>query len=205
LIRDSTDEHTVIYHKQTFDLGGKTGEAANESFKWIVHNNTLPFTIDDDFSLTASMKTYATTITDGQKRAALRVINLIKEKRSGKLKGRTCADGRPQRALYTKEETTSPTVSTDALMLSHIIVAKEGRDVATADVEGAYLHALTKSPSAPSEERVEKPRLDSILRSRSVADGQTLGALPTTGKMSNDEHMPTYAAVAKKSDQSSNV
>ena len=42
---------------------------------------------------------------------------------------------------YTKEETTSPTVSTDALMISLMIDAKERRDVATADVKGAYLHA----------------------------------------------------------------
>ena len=41
---------------------------------------------------------------------------------------------------YTKEETTSPTVSTDALMISLMIDAKERRDVATDDVEGAYLH-----------------------------------------------------------------
>ena len=33
----------------------------------------------------------------------------------------------------------SPTVSTDALMISLIIDAKERRDVATADVEGASL------------------------------------------------------------------
>ena len=32
-----------------------------------------------------------------QKRGALRAINLTKEKRRGKLKGDTCADGRPQR------------------------------------------------------------------------------------------------------------
>ena len=51
------------------------------------------------------------------------------------------ADGRSQRSLYTKEETASPTVSNDALMLSIMIDAKEGRDVATADVAGAYLHA----------------------------------------------------------------
>jgi hypothetical protein len=37
----------------------------------------------------------------------IRAVNLIKEKRSGKLKGRTCADGRCQRAHYTREETPS--------------------------------------------------------------------------------------------------
>ena len=52
------------------------------------------------------------------------------------LKGRTTANGRPQRKL---SETTSPTVSTDALMLSLMIDAKEKRDIAMADVAGAHL------------------------------------------------------------------
>jgi len=80
-------------------------------------------------------------LTRAQKRAALRAISMIKEKRCGTIKGRTVADGRPQRALYRKEETSSPTVSTDALMMSVMIDAKERRDVATADVAGAHLHA----------------------------------------------------------------
>lgn len=80
-------------------------------------------------------------LTKNEKRAALRAINLIKEKKSGRIKGRTVADGSQQRDLYTKEETSSPTVSNDALMLSLMIDATEGRDVATADVVGAYLHA----------------------------------------------------------------
>jgi hypothetical protein len=83
----------------------------------------------------------AEKLSSDQKRAALRAINLIKEKRCGKLKGRTCADGRSQRGQYTKEQTASPTISTDALMLSLMIDAFEGRDVATADVVGAYLLA----------------------------------------------------------------
>ena len=80
-------------------------------------------------------------LTKEQKYNALRSISLVKEKRTGKLKGRTCVDGRPQRSQYTKDQTTSPTISTDALMLSIMIDALEGRDVATADVAGAYLNA----------------------------------------------------------------
>ena len=84
---------------------------------------------------------HASDLTYDQRRTALRAVNLIKEKRTGKIKGRTCANGKPQRKLFSKEETTSPTISTDALMLSILIDAKERRDVAVADVEGAYLHA----------------------------------------------------------------
>jgi hypothetical protein len=85
--------------------------------------------------------TRASDLTTQQKRSALRAVNLIKEKRCGKLKGRTCADGSSQRDQYTKEQTASPTVSTDALMLTLMIDALEHRDVATADVVGAYLLA----------------------------------------------------------------
>ena len=81
------------------------------------------------------------TLNSTKKKGALRAINLLKEKRDGTLKGRTVADGRPQRSLYDKSETASPTVAKDALMLSILIDAHEGRDVATADVAGAYLKA----------------------------------------------------------------
>jgi hypothetical protein len=83
----------------------------------------------------------ASDLTREAKREALRAVNLIKEKRTGELKGRTCADGRPQRSLYSKDETTSPTISQEALTLSLTIDAYEKRDVGIADVVGAYLHA----------------------------------------------------------------
>ena len=81
------------------------------------------------------------SLTKQQRKAALRAINFIREKRDGRLKGRTVADGRPQRNLYEKSETASPTVATNVLMLSIVVDAHEGRDVATADVAGAYLKA----------------------------------------------------------------
>jgi hypothetical protein len=84
---------------------------------------------------------HASTLTRDQKKEALRAINLIKEKRCGKIKGRTLADGRSQRSKYAKEDISSPTVSNDALMLTFLIDAVEKRHVATADVPGAYLHA----------------------------------------------------------------
>ncbi|KAI2490729.1 Reverse transcriptase (RNA-dependent DNA polymerase) [Fragilaria crotonensis] len=68
--------------------------------------------------LTAYEPLDPTKLTRAQKKSALRAINLIKEKRCGKLKGRTVADGRAQRTLYDKSETASPTVGTDSLMIS---------------------------------------------------------------------------------------
>ena len=77
-----------------------------------------------------------------QKLSALEAVNLIKEKRCGKIKGRTCANGSKQHKYLKEGETiASPTISTEALLTSYAIDAFEERDVAIFDVPGAYLHA----------------------------------------------------------------
>ena len=80
-------------------------------------------------------------LTTDNKRRALQAINLIKEKHCGKIKGRTCADRRPQRAYTPREEASSPTTALEPLMATLLIDAREERDVAIFDVPGAYLHA----------------------------------------------------------------
>jgi hypothetical protein len=64
----------------------------------------------------------------------LRAINLIKEKRSGKIKGRAVADGSETRKYIPREEVTSPTIATTSLFTSLVIDAQEGRAVHTFDV-----------------------------------------------------------------------
>jgi hypothetical protein len=75
------------------------------------------------------------------KRGALEYLMFLKKKRSGKIKGRGCADGRKQRVYTAKEEASSPTVSIEALMMSCVIDAKEERDVATSNIPGAFMQA----------------------------------------------------------------
>ena len=52
-----------------------------------------------------------------------------------------CANGSTQRSRYEKGEATSPTVSTDAVLITSAIDAHEGRDVAVIDLPGVFLHA----------------------------------------------------------------
>ena len=68
---------------------------------------------------------HTTDLTESQRRGALRVINLIKEKRDGRLKGRSVADGRPQWASYMKEETSSPMAAPESVLLTALIDAVE--------------------------------------------------------------------------------
>ena len=65
----------------------------------------------------------------------------LKQKRCGRIKGRGCAYGRKQRLWKSKDETSSPTISVEALFITCLIDAKEGRDIATCDVPGAFMHA----------------------------------------------------------------
>ena len=65
----------------------------------------------------------------------------LKMKRCGRIKGLGCADGRKQRVYISKEDSSSPTVTTEGMMLSCILDAMEGRDVATVDIPGEFLHA----------------------------------------------------------------
>ena len=81
------------------------------------------------------------SLTPEQRREALAYLMFLKRKRCGKIKGRGCADGRKQRAYITKEDSTAPTVSTEAVFLTTVIDALENRDVAVLDVPGAFMQA----------------------------------------------------------------
>ena len=80
-------------------------------------------------------------LTAEQRREALSYLMFLKRKRCGKIKGRGCADGRKQRAYITKEDSTAPTVSTEAVFLTAVIDAMEGRNVVVLDVPGAFMQA----------------------------------------------------------------
>ena len=81
-------------------------------------------------------------LTSEEKNRALEAVNLIKEKRDGNPKGRTCANGKKQRK-YVKEGDTilSPAMSLEIILATLVIDLYEGRFVAIADVPGACLHA----------------------------------------------------------------
>jgi len=80
-------------------------------------------------------------LTHQEKRNALQYLMFLKKKRCGRIKGRGCADGRKQRLYKSKEETSSPTVSIESLMLSCAIDAKERREVLSCDIPGAFMQS----------------------------------------------------------------
>ena len=105
---------------------------------------------------------FFTELTREQRIRSLSYLMFLKRKRDDSIKGRGCADGRPQSEWMSKEDTTSPTVATQALILSCMIDAMEGRDVATADIPGAFLQ--TDYNKGDTHLRIEGPMLDLLLK-----------------------------------------
>lgn len=78
-------------------------------------------------------------VTNSMRTRALNYLMFLKRKWSGLVKGRGCADGRPQRKYITKDESSLPTVSIYALMGSCVLDAIDERNVITVDIPGAFL------------------------------------------------------------------
>ena len=82
------------------------------------------------------------------RKKVLDYLIFLKKKRNGKIKGRRCADGRPQRVYKSNEETCSPTACNDSIFITALTDAREGRDAAVVDITGAFFRpwqAITPS------------------------------------------------------------
>ncbi len=74
-----------------------------------------------------------------QRKKALESLIFLTEKRDGRIKGRACANGSKQRLWMSKEDSASPTVSQEAVMLTAAIEAHENREVAIVDIPNAFI------------------------------------------------------------------
>ena len=81
----------------------------------------------------------ASMLSPMQKRNALGYLMFLKQKRTGQIKGRGCADGCKQRLHTPKDDASPPTVATESVLLCCVIDAKERRDVATVDIPGTFM------------------------------------------------------------------
>jgi phage terminase large subunit GpA-like protein len=79
-------------------------------------------------------------LTHEQKCRALNYLMYLKQKWCGRIKARGCTDGRKQRVYKSKDETSSPTVSTKAVFLTAVVNAQERHKVMTINIPGAFMH-----------------------------------------------------------------
>ena len=75
-----------------------------------------------------------------EKVKAISSLMFLKEKRSGKVKGRACVNGAPQIAYIRKEYAYSPTVANESVIINSVIAAHKKRFVRCYDVPGTFLH-----------------------------------------------------------------
>lgn len=72
---------------------------------------------------------------------SLRYLMYFKQKRTGRVKAQRCADGRPVCEYITKEESSAPTVSTNALILVCFVAAIQHTHVVVGDIACAFLRS----------------------------------------------------------------
>jgi hypothetical protein len=68
-------------------------------------------------------------LTREERTKALSSLLFLKEKCTGKVKGRVCINRVPQRAIIPKEDAASPTVSTKLTFITAVISARKKRRV----------------------------------------------------------------------------
>jgi hypothetical protein len=84
---------------------------------------------------------HANDLSEEDRKKALSLLIFLKEKKSGAVKARSCANGSVQREHVAKEEAVAPTVRLDLVFITSTIDAKESRKVVTINNPGAFLHA----------------------------------------------------------------
>ena len=106
-------------------------------------------------------------LTVEQKKKVLESHMFVVKKRDGKTKARMVAGGNAQRDYLTKEESSSPTVSTEAVLLTSVVDAHEKRNVIVIDIPNAFIQT-----------RVNDPKDRVIIRMRGVVVDWLVQAAP---------------------------
>jgi hypothetical protein len=70
----------------------------------------------------------------------------LKQKRDESIKARTVVDGNKQRDFISKEDSSSPTVATESVLLTCTIDAQEGRELAIIDIPNAFIQTRAERP-----------------------------------------------------------
>ncbi len=79
-----------------------------------------------------------------EKRGILESHIFVEEERDRKLNARKVIGGNKQCDYITKEDASSPTVSAEAVMLTCVIDAPEGRDVTVVDIPNAFIQTVVE-------------------------------------------------------------
>jgi hypothetical protein len=131
--RDNSETKQFLQFVQTYSLTAglrkfrERGRKAAKSEMQQLHNRIVftPKRIEE--------------LTPEELERAMESLIFLTEKRDGTVKARTCANGSIQREYLDRDDATSPTASTESILLTATIEAKQKRDVMTADIPNAFV------------------------------------------------------------------
>jgi len=103
-------------------------------------------------------------LSDKQKKTILESHIFMKQKRTGEIKGRTVAGGNKQRGYIDKEESSSPTVATESVVLTSVVDAKEERRVTVIDVPNAFIQTVVEDKSKRVIIRIRGMLVDMLVK-----------------------------------------
>jgi hypothetical protein len=74
-----------------------------------------------------------------EKRQAMESLIFLIEKKDGRIKARTCANGSTQREYTDQDKAASPTAMAESHLITAVIEAKQGCDVMTSNIPNAFV------------------------------------------------------------------
>ena len=87
-----------------------------------------------------------------EKRKAVKALMFLTEKRDDTVKGQMVYNNKMTLRWLNKEDSSSPTTHLESIMIITVIVAKECRDIMTADVPNTFIQAHVKPGEEKSQE-----------------------------------------------------
>ena len=94
-------------------------------------------------------------LTPEEKEKAQRALCFLNKKNDGTIKARTVYNGKPTREWLTREDSSSPTASTEGVMLTAVVDAKEERGVMSNNVPNAFIQAhVPEGKTKNGDERI---------------------------------------------------
>ena len=118
-----------------------------------------------------------------QKAMILESHVFMKMKDTGELKGRTVAGRNKQRGYIDKEESSSPTVAPESVMLTAVIDTEEEQEAATIDILNAFIQTFVKDKSKWAIVRIRSILVDILVK---VTPG-VYGEYVTTNRKGNKQ------------------
>jgi hypothetical protein len=113
-------------------------------------------------------------LTQQEKQRAMDSLIFLVQKDDGRIKARTCANGSIQRDYINKEEASSPTALTEAIMMTAAIKADENRDVMTADIPNAFVQTEMENKTERIMMKIKGPLAEMLLKIEPEVYGEFL-------------------------------